>query len=324
MYRDGDIEQVLVRLGIPANQTRNELSSYCPMHFERVGREDSNPSWSINVETGAHHCFSCGYKGSLLTLVCDLNEFVTEWGHYDYDAAKSWLRQNIELDFEALSKQLEELRNAYVSLPKPIEMSEARLAVFDEPPQWALEARKLSEEACWAYNIKWNSREQSWITPIRNAESNALMGWQEKGQRTRLFRNRPAGVQKSMTLFGYNVFPKTTMIVVESPLDAARLATIGIHGGVSTFGASVSDAQLELMRAAGKLIIAMDNPKLDESGEKSAKDIFNRFRASGIECWFFSYGNSQAKDIGEMSEMEIRSGISNAKHYVFGEAAIYG
>lgn len=324
MYRDGDIEQVLLRLGISADRRNNELSSYCPMHFERVGREDSNPSWSINAESGAHHCFSCGYKGSLLTLVCDLQEFVTEWGHYDYEAAKAWLRQNIQIDFEALSKHLEELRNAYVSLPKPIEMSEARLAVFTDPPQWALEARNLSEEACWAYSIKWNEREDSWVAPIRNAQTNALMGWQEKGQRTRLFRNRPAGVQKSMTLFGYNVFPKTTMIVVESPLDAARLASIGIHGGVSTFGASVSDAQLDLMRVAGKLIIAMDNPKLDESGEKSAKDIFHRSRALGIECWFFSYGDSKAKDIGDMTEPEIRSGVSNAKHCVFGEGAIYG
>lgn len=324
MYLEGDVERVLLRLGITSDQRNNELLSYCPMHLERLGREDSNPSWSINVETGAHHCFSCGYKGSLLTLVCDLNEFISEWGHYDYDAAKSWLRENIQVDFEALSKHLEELRNAYVSLPKPIEMSEARLAVFEEPPVWALEARNLSEEACWAYGVRWNPRDESWITPIRNADTNALMGWQEKGQKTRLFRNRPAGIQKSMTLFGYNVFPKSTLIIVESPLDAVRLATVGIHGGVATFGTSVSTAQLNLMSVAGKLIIAMDNPKVDEAGEKAAKDIFNRTKQLGIECWFFNYGDSTAKDIGEMSEVEIRSGISAAKHCVFGERAIYG
>lgn len=324
MYREGDVEKVLLRLGIDASQRRDELTGFCPMHFERVGKEDSNPSWSINVETGVHHCFSCGYKGTLLTLVCELNEFFTEWDRFDYDAAKAWLRQNIELDFEALTKQLEELRNTYIALPKPLEMSEARLAVFDEVPEWALNARNLSEEACWAYGVKWSSRDSSWITPIRNAETNALMGWQEKGQTSRLFRNRPTGVTKSTTLFGYNVFPKSTMIVVESPLDAVRLASVGIHGGVSTFGASVSKDQLELMRVAGKLIIAMDNPNKDAAGEKASKEIFDYARNTGMECWFFNYANTDHKDIGDMTEDEIRFGINNAKHFVFGLGAIYG
>jgi hypothetical protein len=324
MYREGDVEQVLLRLGIDATQRRSELNGYCPMHFERVGREDTNPSWSINIETGVHHCFSCGYKGNLLTLVCELNEFFTEWGRLDFDAAKAWLRQNIELDFEALAKQLEELRNSYIALPKPLEMSEARLAVFEEAPEWALSARKLSEEACWAYGVKWNTRDSSWITPIRNPHTNALMGWQEKGQSSRLFRNRPTGVTKSTTLFGYNVFPKTTMIVVESPLDAVRLATVGIHGGVSTFGASISRDQLELMRTSNKLIIAMDNPNVDPAGEKAAKEIFDYVRSSGMECWFFNYGDSKCKDVGDMDEVQIRYGIDNAKHFVFGLGAIYG
>lgn len=324
MYLEGDIERVLARLGVEAIQRNNELVGYCPMHLERVGKEDNNPSWSINVYSGAHHCFSCSYKGSLLTLICDLNEFLTEWGRYDYDAAKDWLRQNVELDLEALSKQLEELRDMYVSLPEPVKMSEARLAVFTDPPQWALDARNLSEEAAWAYGVRWNEANNSWITPIRDPHSNALLGWQEKGQTTRLFRNRPAGIKKSMTLFGYSSFSKSTLIIVESPLDAVRLATIGIYGGVATFGSSVSKAQIELLRVAGKIIVAMDNPKVDKAGEQASKEIFNMTRDLGIECWFFSYGDSAAKDIGEMSEMEIRSGINNAKHCVFGEAAIYG
>lgn len=325
MYKEGDVEQALLRLGIPTNQRNSELLGYCPMHLERTGREDHNPSWSMNVETGVHHCFSCGYKGSLLSLVAELLEFKTEWDRLDFEAAKSWLRQNIEIDFEFLSKQMEDMRNAYVAPPRPIEMSEARLAVFNEPPEWALAARGLSIAACDLYGVKWDIRQEAWITPIRNPETDRLLGWQEKGQSNRLFRNRPTGVPKSTALFGLDVWLGGTMLVVESPLDVVKLASVKIgQKGVATYGAVVSDIQVDLMRQAEKLIIAFDNPKLDEAGKKASLDMLARSKRGGFECWFFAYGDSGVKDIGDMTVDQIRYGIDNAKHCVFGESAIYG
>lgn len=290
------------------------------MHFERTGRDDSHPSWSINSETGVHHCFSCGYRGTLLTLVAELNEFTTSWGRLDFDAAKDWLRKNIEINFELLAKQLEEAKNTYVPISRPIEMSEARLAVFSEPPQWALEARGLTADACAIHRVKW-AKEDRWITPIRNADTHALMGWQEKGQGSRYFRNRPLGVQKSQTLFGLDVLKGNTMIIVESPLDVVKLSSLGIPGGVSTFGAAFSDAQLKLVRKADKIIVAFDNPKVDAAGLKASKEFFDRSRKDGLECWFFNYGDTGAKDIGDMTEFDILDGIAKAKHSVFGEGA---
>lgn len=79
MYRDGDVQQALLRLGVLTEQRNRELQGYCPMHLERVGREDHNPSWSMNSESGVHHCFSCGYKGTLLTLVAEIRELKTSW-----------------------------------------------------------------------------------------------------------------------------------------------------------------------------------------------------------------------------------------------------
>jgi DNA primase len=320
MYKEGDVEQVLLRLGIDANQRNSELTGYCPMHLERVGREDSNPSWSINVETGVHHCFSCGYKGSLLSLVADINEFLTQWGRYDYDAAKDWLRSQIEVDFEALKKHLEELRNSYVAPTKPLEMSEARLAVFTEPIQEALDARALTAEACELYGVKWELKNNLWITPIREPKTFKLLGWQEKGQKSRTFRNRPMGVVKSSTLFGIDTWKGGTMIIVESPLDAVHLASCGYTGGLATFGASISEAQIDLMRMADRLIIAFDNPKIDAAGEKASKAILS---TPGLEPIFFSYGDLGVKDIGDMTAEMIGAGLENAKHCVYGEKAIY-
>jgi hypothetical protein len=324
MYREGDVEQALLRLGLDHKaQHRDELTGWCPMHLERTGREDFNPSWSINVETGVHHCFSCGYKGTLLTLVAEILDLKTEWGRLDFDAAKDWLRASIQVDLDLLIKHVEQMRESYVSLPRPVEMSEARLAVFNSAPEWALAARKLTATACYNFGVLWNDKQESWITPIRDPKTNKLMGWQEKGQNSRLFRNRPAGVQKSKTLFGLDVWMGGTMIVVESPLDAVYLSSLRIGSGVSTFGASVSSEQIDLMRQADKLILAFDNPKVDPAGEKASLDMFTRIRSLGMECSFFAYGDSGKKDIGDMALEEVQNGINNAKHFVFGVEAIY-
>lgn len=321
MYREGDVESALLRLGIEVNQRNSELLGLCPMHLERTGREDSRPSWSMNVETGVHHCFSCGYKGNLLTLVAELNEFTTSWGRLDFDLAKDWLRSTIEVDLEALAKQLEEARNSYVPIPVPVSMSEARLAVFDkEIPEWALDARGLTQDACTLHGVLWNKNKNSWITPIRNSQTFGLMGWQEKSQTERFFRNRPAGVQKSKTLFGLELYTGGTMIVVESPLDAVKLTSLGYSGAVSTFGASVSEEQIALMRHPDKLIFAFDN---DPAGQRASLDMLERTRKAGMECWFASYAGIDHKDVGDMSKDLVELFIGSAKHSVFGERAIY-
>jgi hypothetical protein len=320
MYAEGDVQGTLLKLGIETTQRNSELLGYCPMHLERTGKEDSNPSWSMNSDSGVHHCFSCGYRGNLLTLVAELKEFTTTWGRLDFDAAKEWLRSNVEVNFDLLASQLEEARKSYVPIPVPVAMSEARLAVFDSTiPQWALDARGLTQQACELHGVLWNPLRSAWITPIRNNSTYGLMGWQEKSQVERFFRNRPTGVQKSKTLFGIEVFSGDTMIVVESPLDCVKLTSLGITGAVSTFGASVSDEQLSLMKRANKLIFSFDN---DPAGIKASLDMLERTRKEGMECWFT--GPSDFKDVGDMPESLVQLFIEGSKHSVFGESAIYG
>jgi DNA primase len=325
MYREGDVESALLRLGIEVDQRGDELLGLCPMHLERTGKSDLNPSWSINSETGVHHCFSCGYKGTLLTLVAEIKDFNTQWDRLDFDAAKDWLRSNIEVNFDLLARQLEDAKEAYVPVQRLLEMSEARLAVFDSiPPEWALEARDLTADGCTKHGVKWDTRQNAWITPIRNPDTHKLLGWQEKGQLNRYFRNRPMGVEKSRTLFGLDVWRGGTMIIVESPLDVVRLSSLGIDGGISTFGASVSTIQKNQMRQAEKLIIAFDNAKIDSAGLKASQDMLEHCKTTGLECRFFNYEDSGYKDIGDMPEQLIYQGIVNAKHYVYGEAAFTG
>jgi hypothetical protein len=216
----------------------------------------------------------------------------------------------VELDVSEIIKSLDSMKSAYVRLPTVVPMSEARLAVYTEPPEWALEARGVTAENCRRYSVKWDSNTNAWILPLRDAVTGNLMGWQEKGQLERHFMNRPTGLKKSKTLFGITAWEGKTMIVVESPLDAVKC------GGVALCGATVSDSQFDLMRKADKLIIAFDNPEVDTAGAKALEDFKVEARKRGIEYWVFNYGPTGNKDIGDMSPNAIRWGIENATHCV--------
>ena len=304
MFKEGDVEKVLLRLHIDGVQRGDNITASCPMHSFVKGTEDLNPSWGIHVSTGLHNCFSCGYKGNLLTLVSD---FLDLGG---IDEAKIWLTNNLEVDWEFLSQQLEEARRTHFNVPRLVPMSEGRLGIFDAVPEWAANDRKITVDSCNYYGIKWRPTDSTWILPIRT-ESGELLGWQEKGHLTRRFFNRPPGVTKSKTMFGIHKFTSGTMIVVESPLDAIRLHSIGITGGVAIYGAVASAEQIKLMRKADKLILALDN---DDTGRESTKVLGQKLSDLGIEYWLFNYDGYKAKDIGDMLDHEIEYALSHSVH----------
>lgn len=315
-----EILDVLDALGIEQTGSRggDEVQALCPMHEERTGKADHSPSWWINAESGLSTCFSCGYSASLEKLVADVLGLQTKWGTPDYFAAEEWL-SNYRDGLVLAHKKTEKRASWSAGLAKPVAMTEARLAVFTEPPEWALEARQLTAEACRAYGVLWDEKKQAWITPLRDPSTSALMGWQLKGQGNRLFRNLPAGVEKTRTLFGIDSFSGPTMIVVESPLDCVRLLSAGVTGAVSTCGAKISDEQIRLISRAHRIILALDN---DEAGHSSLESFYKESVKRGIDFFQFAYQGSSAKDPGDMTDDEIHAGLANKIHCIYGLDAL--
>jgi len=320
-----DIPTVLEVLGIDHEVHGNEANSYCPMHEARTGKEDRSPSWWMNLETGQHICFSCGYKGSVLLLVCDVQKFHTKlWGgadEPDYAAAKYWLSTVAGLSLERLGEILENLPSYVRSAPKPLEMSNARLAVYIDPPLEELEKRNIQLASAQKYGVLWDSKKKAWILPIREPHFDKLLGWQEKGTVERTFFNRPAGLQRSKTLFGVHTQEDDLVIVVESPLDCVRMDSAGFTGTVAVCGSTISEDQVRLMKHSQKVIVAFDNPNLDKAGRKASKEMIGWARKYGLNLFFFNYGSTGKKDPGDLTDAEIAWGIENAKSFIFGEQA---
>lgn len=320
-----DIPTVLTALGMDYSERGAEANALCPMHSRRTGKEDHSPSWWVNLESGMHTCFSCGYKGNLVQLVCDIKDFYIEvWDvrtEYDYKAAEAWIASVAEVPIEVLVEMVKRLPTYILPSPKPIQMSEARLAVFTTPPMEAMESRSLSPVEVHRYSVMWEPATKTWILPLRDPDTHTLLGWQEKGTIDRTFKNRPVGLHKSRTLFGIENQNKDVVFVVESPLDCVRMASAGIDGAVAICGASVSEEQIKLIRASDKIIIALDNPNFDKAGRKGCEEFRKYARQYGMNLFFFNYGTSEKKDPGEMTDEEILWGIATAKPSILGEQA---
>jgi DNA primase len=280
------------------------------MHKQRTGKDDHRPSWWINTETGAHICFSCGYKGNIYTLISDVKGI-------DYHDARDYIDDTAEVPIDSLMKRIKELPQ-YVVAEETIPMSEARLAVYGEPPDIELKKRFLTREAVNKYEVLWDETNEAWILPIRDPETFSLLGWQEKGARGRFFKNQPAGVKKSKTVFGVQHLNEEQLIVVESPLDVVRLESVGIYGSVSIYGAMMSEEQAKIIRRAKRVIAAFDN---DPAGKKACEQIRDYARKYGFDLLFFNYKGIDVKDVGDMTPSEISLGLETAKHMLHGKAA---
>jgi len=320
-----DVPAALEALGMEYSEHGAEANALCPGHYARTGKEDNSPSWWINLDTGQHLCFSCGYKGNLAQLVCDVNDFyIKSWDnkfYYDYATAQTWLAEMAVIPLEQLMAMIKALPNRVEAYPKPLEMSEARLAVFEQPTSEAMVARHVDKSAVEAYGVLWDALKEAWILPLREPHFYRLMGWQEKGTTKRTFFNRPAGLQKSKTLFGVDIQKDDVVILVESPLDCLRFHTAGLEGAVASCGSVVSEEQIKLIRRSEKVICAFDNPNLDKAGKKASDEMSKYARKYGINLFFFNYGGSDKKDPGEMTAEELRWGIEHAKPSVLGELA---
>ena len=288
---------VLERLGVAITTVGDtEVGGRCPVHHLVVGKEDRSPSWSMNLHSGLWICYSCGAKGNLSQLVLQLTD--------DSDEA-------MLVNEYIISSGLERLK---AGTSKPVEnlpsVDLSSFRKFVSVPEQLLEYRRIDPEVAQRFGIRWDPQPRHWIIPIISP-SGDLWGWQAKGKN--YFRNVPTGVPKSRTLFGIERFKAQVAVLVESPLDVVRLASLRpgtLTHGLGTFGAHVSTCQLNLLsRWADKLVLALDN---DEAGICAAERVARDCPRPRGGINFLRYEHTNAKDIGDMTNDELEEALTGA------------
>jgi len=286
------IEDLLAYLKIENMRgTGSEIQGRCPLHEKRTGTRELRPdNWSINRNTGRFHCFSCGYSGSLVKLVMDLDD-VGLW-----DAHRLIREHDVDLDIQTQDDWQ----------PLPSNQIEEQLEAYGAPPQRALLKRRLTRESVDKFGVRFDYEDAAWVLPITGPDG-ALWGFQFKAWE--FVRNRPPGVKKSRTLFGLHNLHNASVILVESPLDAVYLDGLG-YPAVASFGANVSDQQMRLLiERCDEVMLALDN---DAAGINETRRLLAEKWHHRIPISIFHYLSTKKKDPGEMGALEVRYGVEKA------------
>lgn len=257
------IEKILDDCGIDYDKRSGEYWACCPMHRERTGKDDRNPSWSIN-ENGAHFCFSCGYKGNLYVLIRDLKG---ESAAQVYRGEVEAFGRTSDIDVRGVkNKATGWIHERKREAGKARGLPETYLAMFDpDIPKEAMEERDIGVFSAEEYELRWDNG--SWVLPFRHP-SGYLIGWQAK--QGRHFRNHPLEMRKGTTLFGYHVVSdQKQVILVESPLDAVRLFDWG-YPALALAGSKTTHTQVKLLMGFDRVVLALDN---DEAGHLITKQL---------------------------------------------------
>lgn len=308
-----DVEDVLSELGIrimgrsrSRSDGHEELSAQCPYHYEGLQR-DSDPSWTINAASGQHKCHGCGFSGSLEWLIQKVTGADRETARALAGSAERALSRVRSQDPWEGGRPVE---------VRP--MTSARVRAYAEPPAEALASRRISAATAGDFGIRWSEDPCAWVLPITDPTTHKLMGIQLKGDGNRYFRNLPAGVVKSMTVFGLHNL-SGSVVLVESPLDAAFISQLG-YPAVASYGAEVSDLQMDLLISrCEKIVLALDN---DDPGRKATNRLLGRDARGTLKNYFVDYSQridisvvryeTSDKDPGEMSIPDVHSLINES------------
>jgi hypothetical protein len=296
-----DIPAALDELNIDYKIRGDEAIGICPS----PQHPDTKPSWSCNLDTGKHHCFSCGFGGTFEWLVQTVKG--TRKGE-----AVAWI--NVHKP-KVGQRQVDDRL-------KPI--SEADLWEATPPPDWALDQRGISYQSAHDLEILFNLRTQRWIFPLRDPVTDRLIGWQEKGtgEESALVLNKPDGAKKHLTVFGMSYLKMTgtngPVVVVENPVKTGRFYDAG-YRCISPMGAGFTDYQMELLWPyADHIVLALDN---DAAGQRRVKKWIDDNPFGRRMTRVFSYGNvkkingayvharGDGRDPGNLSPEDIRQGI---------------
>ena len=299
------VEDVLRSLGVRITSVGSQIRGHCPVHKLTTGHDDGHPSWGINAQTGAWLCFSCHATGSLPRLVDMLGG--------DADNINALILHASGERLSALVAPPED--DEAPQVPDEPYVSPYSFSKYPYPPARMREAKDVDLDTCTAMNIRWDPDGRCWLLPIY-AFQGALVGWQEKS--TGYVKTVPKGVMKRNSLFGYHMVTGTEpVIVVESPLDAARLYGHGFEA-VAAYGSFVSDEQVVAVTRIGthfkrEVILAFDN---DDAGHKAAYYTSSRMRTLDLDVRFFAYDTKRTVDPGEISVRDLLRGVRMATREV--------
>ena len=275
----------------------DELIHSCLLPFGLHRNGDRNPSASFNEDKLVYNCFSCG-GGSLLWATQNILQI-------SKDEALRLLQAKVSPSNFSSSKFIETLEKMWntdvedIILPRySVKMLEPWLCYSQY-----LDDRKISREVqkLMKTGINFENMDQysgGWLTQPRlvipHFFEGELRGWSMRKlvpeQVGPKYKHTPS-FPKDLTLFNYDRARKNNIVyLVESPLSVLAMMSQGIENVVATFGAAVTNRQIEIMRPFERVIVFPDGDKAGYSALLRPKiglaDRLSKF----TDVWVIDHG----------------------------------
>lgn len=305
---------------VVARQIGDEDICSCPLPSHDGA--DHNPSFSINRAKLVYHCFACNVGGNIIDLVARIKDI-------DYDAAYVFCKTYhdgtvLKDDPFFFSRRLEaafsdKSNSGGNPLPR---YSKTILADWLGSYCEYFDQRGINEKSQDRFLLGYNEHHKrgDYIGPaaiIPHIFEGSLVGYQERWIEDDRPKNIPKytntkGFPKAETLFGYDfaiLNDKRPVVVVESALTAIYIDQIG-YPAVATFGASVSDIQINLLKSfSWGLVLAFDN---DSAGQRAEDLVYDRLRKT-VPIHFVEATGVEKSDLNDFSERDVVYLLENAK-----------
>lgn len=269
---------------------------------------DQNPSAAVNLEKKTFVCYSLGFGCDLFHLVMKLEgkeslaESMTVVGEFLTGATLSGKKFGAEME-----KVFSSTNSYSINLPS---YDPSVLKGFDHlHPYWG--QRGISQEAQDMLKLGYDPYAKRIVFP--HYVQNTLVGWQKRvvpGETVPdypKYKNSP-GFPKSESLYNYDIalhYPR--VLVVESPMSVARSVSMGVHNVVATFGAKVSQHQINLLqRNFDRIYIWFDRDGAGLQGErKLVEGLVNHTQVLVVTP-------DRGRDLGDADQVEMVRKLNEA------------
>jgi DNA primase len=288
IYTKEQIKRILAGTGIDiASEVDSDYIIFCPYH-----NNHHTPAGEIDKTKGTFFCFSC-------RKIADLVEFVMHTSGRTYFESVRFIKsKEQEQDLERqISQQLVHKPEFTLFDELVLKRLHNNLLSFERAKEY-LKYRKINSHSWSKFSLGYSEKQDMVTIPVHSPD-NLPIGFVGRSIEGKEFKNTP-GLPKSKTLFNLNrVKTSSRVYVVESSFDAIRLDQVGFPA-VATLGATISNAQVDLLQKYfNDIIVIADN---DVAGSNMKDRLIERLgsRVSVIEL------QKQYKDIGDMDDEAIK------------------
>jgi len=310
-YTKSDLRSILQSCGVEiVSQTGTDFLCLCPFHHNT-----DSPAFAVSYSKGLYVCYNqnCNSAGTVLDLVKKLTH------RNDFEAMR-FISSNKMTEADMLEEELKELLD---DKPEFEEFSSDILKSLHEGlTQEARDYygnRHINADAIDYFNLGY-SQKQGMVTVPLHSPDGIPVGVIGRSITGKSFKNSP-NLPRNKTMFNLHRAKREggTIIVVESSFDVIRLWQAGYPNAVATLGGSISDTNINhLNKYASTVIIMTDN---DKAGRSLGMTIAGKLKNKSVLWAMYSYDAiypHNAKDVGDMSDLEIKQCINNAiPHFEF-------